>query len=565
MTSLREDQAPEENVQLLVGLRNPVLRTYLFPADQKNWKRYWLLVFAFTGVAFLTVGPILGSLIIPKSARQDAILSQLITPDDTCFGPENSSQACDSGAIIEYYLFNVTNPAAFLGGTTPPALQVVGPFSFDATDVNQDVEFSQDQTKVARAASYYQEFSQDSSCQACSLDDEITLLNKEYLEGTSSDMFVTRTVKAVLAAVAGANVHLNYNLTAIDDADTVLDVLALRPHHKTMYTGWGDHEKTTRVFEYETKGLPEPHGVDGGRVFGPGFDSKENQILFDSWVADTVELELSQSGTKVEGIETDVLEVVSGGACTSNLELCPSSFWNITSRFGFASIATLPFFLGTETAQSTGWMNSISPDDTDKYKWRLYVEPTFGLAVRFQSTYQLSHLVVRDGAHPNLWEPVNSSGLWIPTHWINVTYVVRSGQRSHIISSLRKLKIAHFLCNISLPVLGAIFLVIVIYQFFFTAAAKARYRTMKILLRSRARDPKLNPAQFNALRHFMTDQMKKARRTKRTDEVGEDQKLKPKKVKSTSSSAAGKDGKGVQVTKITSQVENKPEGTQRGG
>lgn len=88
--------------------------------------------------------------------------------------------------------------------------------------------------------------------------------------------------------------------------------------------------------------------------------------------------------------------------------------------------------------------------------------------------------------------------------------------------------------------LGACLLMYNMHAFFFSNAARARYKIMQIMLRSRARDPKLTPGQYNALKHFMTSQMKRPRRTKRTDEVGDLQKTKPNAGKLQKDSAQGK-------------------------
>lgn len=72
----------EEQVKLLSGLRNPVLRTYLFPADHKSWKRYLLLLASVVGVSGVVLGPIIGVLLIPRCLRQEAIQRQNIAPGD---------------------------------------------------------------------------------------------------------------------------------------------------------------------------------------------------------------------------------------------------------------------------------------------------------------------------------------------------------------------------------------------------------------------------------------------------------------------------------------------------
>lgn len=261
-----------ENSQLLQGLRNPVLRTYLFPNDSKNWRRYFLLLSAWLGLLMITLGPLSGQLLIPRILKQEAAWHQLISPEMDCHKPTNSPQLCSHSLKIAYNLFNLTNADGFLSGESPPILRAVGPFVFLAVVSNEDVSYSRDRELVHKSVSLRLFYSQEDSCRECgtALDSDLQLLDKEALSGSgrSSGLLIRRKVKDILKGMAMGAYKLNYTLVGSDGR--ILDVHsnASSGRQLSVRTGYRDWNETSCVVDLDSANRHAMLGRDSGQVFG---------------------------------------------------------------------------------------------------------------------------------------------------------------------------------------------------------------------------------------------------------------------------------------------------------
>lgn len=262
--------------------------------------------------------------------------------------------------------------------------------------------------------------------------------------------------------------------------------------------------------------------------------------MFDRWIAKTMYLKRSELVPTVRGIETNELKLDTNQACSG--VSCIKNSWNATSQFGVPTVITLPFFEGMNPEHKPNWFSKPARQSHGNQEWKFHVDREYGFTIDSQSAFQVSHFVAKGTNNLPVWVPYESSGILIPTHWIQVRYNISEVDLLFIKSLYSKSRLGYYIGTIMLTVIGSCLLANSFYQLTFSKAAKMRSKTMKILLRSRARDPMLNPAQYTALRHFMVSQMKKPRRTRGTDEVDSKQDTKTKKGRSSQSSlrATGK-------------------------
>ncbi|MCY3415128.1 MAG: hypothetical protein INQ03_25980 [Candidatus Heimdallarchaeota archaeon] len=135
-------------------------------------------------LAILGVGALSGTLYVNNyiEGELDAGIHDLlvVNPDDAESYANwlTSEDADDAPLYKKYYLWDLTNPDAFLAGSKP-IMEEKGPYVYRQYDRKIDVSFDDDEVTY-KTYTYYI-FDEDLSCSTCSIGDEITNVNPQYL------------------------------------------------------------------------------------------------------------------------------------------------------------------------------------------------------------------------------------------------------------------------------------------------------------------------------------------------------------------------------------------------
>lgn len=169
------------------------------------------------------------------------------------------------------------------------------------------------------------------------------------------------------------------------------------------------------------------------------------QVVFDSWVAQPAPVNSTGVRPTSNSIKSHEMTLDTNLLCpdNSNLQPCLRASWNVSHRFNVPTIVTLPFFAGVDEAQMPKWLSSAAEEDRTRHRWHFHVEPSSGITVSRQTTYQISHFATSDSKYPGLWSPPGFSGIWLPTHWIRVVYGVSSSDLNFLKSASRKLTLGY--------------------------------------------------------------------------------------------------------------------------
>lgn len=78
------------------------------------------------------------------------------------------------------------DPVQWTAGLAPPQYQEVGPFAFRAKEVRYNMQYDWNWTQVEYTFHQWAEFLPDKSCPACTMDANITSVNRGYLQFLSA-------------------------------------------------------------------------------------------------------------------------------------------------------------------------------------------------------------------------------------------------------------------------------------------------------------------------------------------------------------------------------------------
>lgn len=161
---------------------NPVIDTYVYPGDRTSKRRFWLVYFFVTGVLMFVGGPCAEIFLVQPLISLLLQDTATITPDTRCFNHRLESQTCPDDVVVEYYFWNVTNAAAWLAGSQPPAYEELGPYAFASKEVRYNLTYSESWDAVEYTYHQYAEFLPSKSCASCRLNDTFTSVNRAYLQ-----------------------------------------------------------------------------------------------------------------------------------------------------------------------------------------------------------------------------------------------------------------------------------------------------------------------------------------------------------------------------------------------
>ena len=165
---------------------NPVIQGYVYPGDRTSKRRFWLIYFFVTGVLMFVGGPCAEIFLVQPLISLLLQDSATITPDTGCFNHRLANQTCADDVVVEYYFWNVTNAAAWLAGSEPPAYEELGPYAFASKEVRYNLSYSESWDAVEYTYHQYAEFLPDKSCPSCGLNDTFTSVNMAYLQFISA-------------------------------------------------------------------------------------------------------------------------------------------------------------------------------------------------------------------------------------------------------------------------------------------------------------------------------------------------------------------------------------------
>ena len=165
---------------------NPVIQGYVYPGDRTSKRRFWLIYFFVTGVLMFVGGPCAEIFLVQPLISLLLQDSATITPDTGCFNHRLANQTCADDVVVEYYFWNVTNAAAWLAGSEPPAYEELGPYAFASKEVRYNLSYSESWDTVEYTYHQYAEFLPDKSCPSCGLNDTFTSVNMAYLQFISA-------------------------------------------------------------------------------------------------------------------------------------------------------------------------------------------------------------------------------------------------------------------------------------------------------------------------------------------------------------------------------------------
>lgn len=167
--------------------RYPIMGLYLVPGDTTSCRRYFLLTIIVIGSVLTWLAPILGIFVIDPYIQLILAETQILTPKMDCLDHKISQgQECDRVINVDYTFFDVKNKDEWLAGTAPPEYEEVGPFSFNSREVRYNIEYNSDWTEVGYGYHQWQEFVAERSCPTCTLDRELTGINRGYLQFLSA-------------------------------------------------------------------------------------------------------------------------------------------------------------------------------------------------------------------------------------------------------------------------------------------------------------------------------------------------------------------------------------------
>lgn len=161
---------------------NPVIQKYVYPGDRTSKRRFWLIYFFVTGVLMFVGGPCAEIFLVQPLISLLLQDTATITPDTGCFNHRLANQTCADDVVVEYYFWNMTNAAAWLAGSGPPAYEEIGPYAFASKEVRYNLTYSESWDAVEYTYHQYAEFLPSKSCASCRLNDTLTSVNRAYLQ-----------------------------------------------------------------------------------------------------------------------------------------------------------------------------------------------------------------------------------------------------------------------------------------------------------------------------------------------------------------------------------------------
>ena len=405
------------------------------------------------GLVAIVAGPTTGAL-FRSNVRKDVWKRQRIDATTPCFVSRMAEQECPEDIAVVVTFFNVTNAEDVVASHDRPVLREVGPYVFAATERHASVTY--DDATAERVSFENRPMLLEKNCEACDWDAQLTLLygntiHTASVEGHAQQLLAWETTQLVL----------NTGRRRIDDVFRVVVVD-------------GEEQK-------------EP-GVYRGLLFGDAFSAANAVRIYDPWLQSTVRLTpTTTSSERVPGVRsTECVLVVEDDLV-----------WDAASGDVRHS---LPFLLpsnGSMLSEATGY-------EAGEHEWVFHVDTHFGFTLSGTTTYQANHWMEADSG---------GDGYWAASHWMRITFGVSDSDVAFIKDQRKRMKRIFYCCDLGVTLLGAVLVIGSLAALFCTAEARKRWATIRVLARSRARDPRLHPSQFKSLGKFLQSQMRRKRTT----------------------------------------------------
>ncbi|KAL4418953.1 hypothetical protein ABPG77_001775 [Micractinium sp. CCAP 211/92] len=172
---------PEANSGVpLNGGINPVLKSYMHPQDFSP-RRYAALLVIFAASIFWWLGPCLSMFILDPLLNLGVASIQVITPRTDCYDHTKAWQECpDAGIANVYHFYHLANAEQWMAGLEAPQFEEKGPYHFKIREIRHNISYTQNWTQVSYTYHTYETLDPDRSCDGCTLDDTLTVVNRGY-------------------------------------------------------------------------------------------------------------------------------------------------------------------------------------------------------------------------------------------------------------------------------------------------------------------------------------------------------------------------------------------------
>lgn len=447
-----------ETDEVQIATSNPVLRTTLYAKDVYSAKRYWTCVVVLIGTAMIIVSP-LASLATRKAIQRRITKRQKITNSTNCFvqGEQNLTQICEQQCTMRITFFNVVNSEDVLTTNSTPSWSEIGPFGFYFNERHASVEYLSSNRVQFNQRGPLLTPNEASCAGSCSWSQEITVFRENELKTGSAEELVSE-------------------IWADVEKDVVLD------------TGGGSIERVFDTIEYDD--LDNIFGKFNGRLFGNSLDLEEGVSIFDERLRTGVHL-VKTSKNKRQGVNTIAMELEIDEECLRTGQSCEKLLWNTSSNV----VYSLPYLY----PQNGSFANSSGGFERGIHDWEVLIDEDYGFTIFKRTTYQENHWT----------DAFGDGGYWAPMYWTSISCSANDDEISFIKDNRRKESLVFYLCDLAIPLFGAGIVCLFLGLMVCTPSARKRLQTIAILARSRARDVRLNPAQFKSLGVFLRTQMKR--------------------------------------------------------
>ena len=123
--------------------QNPIMATYMVDREGRYCAVAMNKICAAVALGLLTASFVAGFYLLPNTFAGTKASMLAVSPESPCFGGGGCPQV-----KYHYYMWNLTNVDAFLGGAEPPALEEVGPYVLELEQENYEAEFLHGDTEV---------------------------------------------------------------------------------------------------------------------------------------------------------------------------------------------------------------------------------------------------------------------------------------------------------------------------------------------------------------------------------------------------------------------------------
>ncbi|KAL4448196.1 hypothetical protein ABPG75_005415 [Micractinium tetrahymenae] len=162
------------------GGMNPVLKSYMHPHDF-SVKRYAALLIVFAAGIFWWLGPCLSMFILDPLLNLGVASIQVINPRTDCYDHKKVWQECPDTSIGNvYHFYHLANAEQWMAGLEPPRFEEKGPYHFKVNEIRHNISYTQNWTQVSYTYHTYETLDPQRSCDGCTLDDTLTVVNRGY-------------------------------------------------------------------------------------------------------------------------------------------------------------------------------------------------------------------------------------------------------------------------------------------------------------------------------------------------------------------------------------------------